>query len=64
MLRWICGEMRQDWIRNERNMETVKVGLIGRKIQKSRLRLFGYMKRRNENYIGKGVGKMEMGGRR
>ena len=64
MLRWLCGVTREDRIRNERIRGTVKVGNIGKKIQESRLRWFGHVQRRNEEYVGKRVEKLEVGGRR
>ena len=64
MLRWMCGVTRKGKTRNERIRNTVKVGPIGEKIQESRLRWFGHIQRRKEDYIGKRVERIEIGGRR
>ena len=64
MLRCMCGVTRKGKIRNERIRNTVKVGPIEEKIQESRLRWFGHIQRRKEDYIGKRVERIEIGGRR
>ncbi|KAI5707701.1 hypothetical protein M8J77_008053 [Diaphorina citri] len=64
MLRWMCGVTRKDRIRNERIRGTVKVGPLGQKIQESRLRWFGHVERRDEEYVGKRVESLGIGGKR
>ena len=51
-------------MRNERIRETVKVGPMVKKIQESRLRWFGHVKRRDESYVGKKVEDLSIEGRR
>ncbi|XP_047004802.1 uncharacterized protein LOC124623054 [Schistocerca americana] len=46
MLRWMCGLTRKDRIRNEFVRGAVKVGPMGKKIQESRLRWYGYLQRK------------------
>ncbi|KAI5715080.1 hypothetical protein M8J77_010243 [Diaphorina citri] len=64
MLRWMSGVTRMDRIRNEYIRGSVKVGPIGKKIQESRMRWFGHLERRDEDYIGKQIEKLEIRGRR
>ena len=65
MLRWMCGVTRRDRIRNEVVRGTKKVRAISDKIQESRLRWFGNVMRRDEQYVGRRVMKMDIhGGRR
>ena len=64
MLRWMSGVTRKDRIRNDYIRGTVKVGPIGKKIQESRLRWFGHVQRRGEDYVGNRVKNMEIEGLR
>ncbi|XP_046993777.1 uncharacterized protein LOC124605873 [Schistocerca americana] len=52
MLRWMCGVTRKDRITNEFVRGAVKVGPMGKKIQESRLRRYGHLQRKGEEYIG------------
>ena len=64
MLRWMCGVTRRDKIRNEVIRGTSKVREISDKIQESRLRWYGHVMRRDEQYIGRRVMEMDIQGRR
>ncbi|KAI5735640.1 hypothetical protein M8J77_020866 [Diaphorina citri] len=64
MLRWMCGVTRMDRIRNTRIRGTVKVTEISRKIQERRLQWFGHVERRDQEYVGKRLRDMEVGGKR
>lgn len=48
VLRWICGVIRKDKIRNKKIRRPVKVGSIERKLQKSKLGWFGHIKKEQE----------------
>nr|XP_009775483.1 PREDICTED: uncharacterized protein LOC104225402 [Nicotiana sylvestris] len=47
MLRWMCGHIRKDKIRNEVIRDKVGVAYVEDKLWESRLRWFGHMKRRD-----------------
>ena len=64
MLRWMCGVTRRDKIRNETIRGTVKVREISDKIQESRLKWYGHVMRRDEQYVGRRVMEMDVQGRR
>ena len=64
MLRWMSGVTNLDIIRNERIRGTTKVGEISEKVQESRLKWYGHVLRRLDEYIGKGVMGMEVSGKR
>ena len=53
-----------DRIRNERNRMTTKVGEISKKVQESRLKWYGHVLSREEEYVGKRVMVMEVPGKR
>ena len=56
MLRWMVGVTRRDQIRNEYIRGTVKVTEISKKIQESRLRWYGHLRRRvGEDHVGREV---------
>ncbi len=50
--------------RNERIRGTTKVGEISKKVQKSRLKWYGHVLRREDEYVGKSVMGMEVPGKR
>ena len=59
------AEMRKlDRIRNERIRGTTKVGEISKKVQESRLKWYGHVLRREDEYVGKRVMAMEVPGKR
>ncbi|KAI5715312.1 hypothetical protein M8J77_013954 [Diaphorina citri] len=64
MLRWSCGVTRLDRIRNEVIRNKIKVTEISKKIQESRLRWFGHVERREEDYVGKRTAEIQVAGRR
>ena len=64
MLRWMCGVTKLDMIPNTRIREMTKVGEISGKVQEKRLKWFGHVMRREEDYIGKRVLGMEVQGKR
>ncbi|XP_070049706.1 uncharacterized protein [Nicotiana tomentosiformis] len=47
MLKWMCGRTRRDRIRNEVIRDKVGVASVEDKMQESRLRWFGHVKRRS-----------------
>ena len=55
MLRWMSGVTKLDRIRNERIRGTTKVGEISKKVQESRLKWYGHVLRREDEYVGKRV---------
>ena len=64
MLRWMSGVTKLDRIRNERIRGTTKVGEISKKVQESRLKWYGHVLRREDEYVGKRVMWMEVPGKR
>lgn len=64
MLRWMCGATKIDKIRNERIRGKTKVGEISKKVQESRLRWYGHVMRREEDYVGRRAMGMKVQGKR
>ena len=64
MLRWMSGVTKLDRIRNERIRVTTKFGEISKKVQESRLKCYGHVLRRKDEYVGKKVMGMEVPGKR
>ena len=64
MLRWMCGVTRLDEIRNEKIGGSTKVGEISKKVQERRMRLYGHVMRRDEEYVGKRAMSIEVQGSR
>ena len=62
MLRWISGVTKLDIVRNERIRGTTKVGEISKKVEESRLKWYGHVLRREDEYVGKRVMAMEVPG--
>ena len=60
MLRFAMGLTRKDKIRNE---STIKVEWLGMKMREGRLRWYGYVMRRDQEYVGKMM-EMELPGKR
>ena len=64
MLRWMSGVTKLDRIRNERIRGTTKVGEISKKVQESRLKWYGHVLRREDEYVGNRAMVMEVPGKR
>ncbi|KAL1447841.1 hypothetical protein WDU94_001904 [Cyamophila willieti] len=64
MLRWSCGVTRMDRIRNEVIRNKTKVTEVTKKIQERRLQWYGHVMRRDDDYVGKKVRRMQVEGRR
>ena len=58
------GVTRKDKIRNEHIRGTVTVGRLGMKMKESRLRWFGHVMRRDQEYVGRKMMEMELPGKR
>ena len=58
------GVTKLDRISNERIRGTTKVGEISKKVQESRLKWYGHVLRREDEYVGKRVMAMEVPGKR
>ena len=63
MLRFSLGKTRLDRVRNETVRETLKVGELGGKLREARLRWYGHVHRREEDYVGQRTSKMVIGKR-
>ena len=55
MLRWMSGVTKLDRIKNEIIRGTTKVGEISKIVQESRLKWYGHVLRRSDEYVGKRV---------
>ena len=64
MLRFGMEVMKKDKIRNEYIRVTVKVEWLGLKMREGRLRWYGHVMKRNQEYVGKKVMEMELPGKR
>ena len=64
MLRFAIGVTRKDKIRNEHIRSTVKVEQLGMKMREGRLRWYGHVMRRDQEYVGRKMIKMELPGKR
>ena len=64
MLRFAMGVTRKDKIRNEHIRSTVKVERLGMKMREGRLRWYGHVIRRNQEYVGRKMMEMELPGKR
>ena len=62
-LRWLSGVTKLDRIRNEIIRGTKKVGEISKKVQERRLKLYGHVLRRHDEYLGKRVMGIEVLGK-
>ena len=52
MCRWACGHTLRDNVRNENTKERLKAESIAERCRKARLRWFGLVKRRDQDYVG------------
>ena len=64
MVRWALVVTRKDKIRNEYVRGTAKIAKLGDKLRNVRLRWYGHVKRREEDYVGKRMMEMALPGRR
>ena len=56
MGRWACGHIHRDHTRNDNYIrERLKVENIIEGCRKARLRWFGHMKRRDQDYVGRQI---------
>ena len=53
IVRWALGVIRKDKIRNECVRGIAKIAKLGDKLRNARLRCYGHVKRRVEDYVGK-----------
>ena len=60
MLRFAMGVMRKDKIRNEHISSNIKVERLGMKMRKGRLRWYGHVMRRDQEYVGRKMMEMEL----
>ena len=64
MLRFAMEETRKDKIRNEHIRSTIKVEQLGIKMREGRLRWYGNVMRRDQEYVGRKMMEMELPGKR
>ena len=64
MLRVAMEVTRKEKIRNEYITGTIKVKQLGIKMRKSKLRWYGHVMRRDQEYIGRKMMEMELPGKR
>ena len=64
MLRFAMGVTRKDKIRNKYIRGTVKVEWLGIKMREARLRWYGHIMRRDQEYVGRKMIEMELPGKR
>ena len=58
------GVTRKDKIRNKYIRSTIKVEWLGIKMKEGRLRWYGHVMRRDQDYVGRKMMKMEVLGKR
>ena len=63
MLRFAMGVTRKDKIRNEHIRSTVNVEWLGMKMREGRLRWYGHVMRRDQEYVGRKMMEMELPGK-
>ena len=64
MLRFVMGVTKKDKIRNEYIRSTVKVERLEMKMREGRLRWYGHVMRRDQEYVGRKMIEMELPGKR
>ena len=64
MLKFAMGVTRKDKIRNEHIRSTVKVERLGMEMREGRLRWYGHVMRRDQEYVGRKMMEMELPGKR
>ena len=62
IMRWALGVSRKDKIRNEYVRGTTKIAKLGDKLRNVRLRWYGHVKRREEDYVEKRMMEMAVPG--
>ena len=60
MLRFAMGVMRKDKIKYEYIRSTVKVEQLGMKMREGRLRWYGHVMRRDQEYVGRKIMELEL----
>ena len=60
MLRFAMGVMRKDKIRNEHIRSTVKIERLGMKMWEGRLKWYGHVMRRDQEYVRRKMMEMEL----
>ena len=60
MLRFAMGVTKKDKIRNEYIRSTVKVEWLGMKMREGRLRWYGHVVRKDQEYVGRKMMEMEL----
>ena len=63
MLRFAMGVIRKDKIRNEYIRSTIKVERLGMKMREGRIRWYGHVMRRDQEYVGKKMMEIELQGK-
>ena len=64
MLRFAMGVMRKDKIRNEHIRITLKIERLGMKMRDGRLRWYGHIMRRGQEYVERKMMEMKLQGKR
>ena len=64
MLRFAMAVTSKDKIRNEHIRSTVKVERLGMKMREGRLKLYGHVMKRDQEYVGRKMMEMELPGKR
>ena len=64
MLRFAMGVTRKDKLGNECIRSTVKVEQLGMKMREGRLRWYGHVMRRDQEYVGRKIIEMKLPGKR
>ena len=64
MLRWSCGLILKDRVRNEYIRGSLKVTPISNKIKENRLRWYGHLKRREPQHPTRSILELQIPGRR
>ena len=64
MLRFAMGVTKKDKIKNKYIRRRVKVERLGLKMSEGRLRWYGYVMRRDQDYLGRKMMEMELPGKR
>ena len=62
MVRWALGVTKKDKIRNKYVRRTAKIAKMGDKLRNARLRWYGHIKRREEDYVEKRMIEMAVPG--